>query len=159
MCVCYIHSIQTWVCCLSCMKNWARASSSRIRCTCHMARLSLWAASSDRRLYWSISSFLQCGCSNTRVTNKCCWIRVSSRGTCSKCIPKKGFCHIKLQLTIMLVDKMIISISENQRGCLQMPLLQVIFSGSNLPPWFHGIALFNPRSFSHQGALHQIASN
>lgn len=91
VCVCYIHSIQTWVCCLSCMKNWARASSSRIRCTCHMARLSLWAASSDRRLYWSISSFLQCGCSNTRVTNKCCWIRVSSRGTCSKCIPKKGF--------------------------------------------------------------------
>lgn len=72
---------------------------------------------------------------------------------------RKGFSHIKLQLTIMLVDKMIISISENQRGCLQMPLLQVIFSGSNLPPWFHGIALFNPRSFSHQGALHQIASN
>ena len=51
--------LRTSVCCLSCMKNWTRASSSLILCTRHIARLSLRAASSDRRLYWAISSFLQ----------------------------------------------------------------------------------------------------
>lgn len=50
--------LHTCVCCLSRVKNRARALSSLDRCARHMALRSLRAASSDRRLYWAISSFL-----------------------------------------------------------------------------------------------------
>lgn len=52
------NHLYTCVCCLSCLKNCARASFSLDRCTRHMALCSLRAPSSDRRLYWRISSFL-----------------------------------------------------------------------------------------------------
>ena len=77
--------LRTSVCCLSCMKNWTRASSSLILCTRHIARLSLRAASSDRRLYWAISSFLQFSQSTVthtvQVKKKICWYQVHKNRT------------------------------------------------------------------------------
>ena len=88
---CYYNLLQTWMRCLSWMKNWTRASSSLIRCTLHRARLSLRAASSDRRLYWAISSFLQFEYRNTHVASELLsWGSHSVQLEVNACIVK---CH------------------------------------------------------------------